>query len=222
MVNILSTKLKNRFIIRPKIKFINWVADNLEQQKRGHVCASLAPSAILAPEGQIDNLTGDVGRVTVGEKSFIRGKLLTFAQGGAISIGDWCYIGHRSEIWSMASISIGNRVLIAHDVKITDSTAHSLDAKERHEHYRHILSKDHPKSWEELPGILATSIVIEDDVWISFGVTILKGVRIGAGSVIAANSFVTKDVPPGMLYRCEVKPIMRLLDPDEHPAELTL
>ena len=51
-------------------------------------------------------------------------------------------------------------------------------------------------------------IVIEDDVWISFGVTILKGVRIGCGSIIAAGSLVTDDVPPGMIYRCKVEPII--------------
>ena len=39
-------------------------------------------------------------------------------------------------------------------------------------------------------------IIIEDDVWISFNATILKGVTIGKGAVIAANAVVTKDVEP--------------------------
>lgn len=38
-------------------------------------------------------------------------------------------------------------------------------------------------------------IVIEDDVWIASNCTIGKGVRIGKGSIIAANSFVNKNVP---------------------------
>jgi len=46
-------------------------------------------------------------------------------------------------------------------------------------------------------GFVASSpIVIEDDVWIGAGVTVLPGVRIGRGSVIGAASVVTKDVPP--------------------------
>jgi maltose O-acetyltransferase len=39
-------------------------------------------------------------------------------------------------------------------------------------------------------------IVIEDDVWIGAGVTVLSGVRIGRGSVVGAGSVVTRDVPP--------------------------
>jgi len=40
------------------------------------------------------------------------------------------------------------------------------------------------------------NIVIDDDVWIGYGVTILSGVHIGQGAVVAAGAVVTKDVPP--------------------------
>jgi len=43
-------------------------------------------------------------------------------------------------------------------------------------------------------------IVVEDGVWICSGCIITKGVTIGRGSVIAANSVVTKDVPPSQMY----------------------
>lgn len=43
-------------------------------------------------------------------------------------------------------------------------------------------------------------IVVEDDVWIGFGVTILSGVRIGQGSVIGAGSIVSKDIPPYCIF----------------------
>lgn len=39
-------------------------------------------------------------------------------------------------------------------------------------------------------------IIVEDDVWIGYGATILSGVRIGQGAVVAAGSVVTKDIPP--------------------------
>ena len=38
-------------------------------------------------------------------------------------------------------------------------------------------------------------IIIEDDVWIGYGATIMSGVHIGKGAVIAANAVVTKNVP---------------------------
>ncbi|MCR5419377.1 MAG: CatB-related O-acetyltransferase, partial [Lachnospiraceae bacterium] len=50
--------------------------------------------------------------------------------------------------------------------------------------------------YEKTDGICRGPIVVKDDVWIGFGVIILSGVTIGQGSVIAAGSIVTKDVPP--------------------------
>ena len=40
------------------------------------------------------------------------------------------------------------------------------------------------------------SIIIEDEVWIGFGVTILSGVRVGKGSIIATGAVLTTNVPP--------------------------
>lgn len=39
-------------------------------------------------------------------------------------------------------------------------------------------------------------VIIEDNAWVAIGVTILPGVRIGEGSIIASCSVVTKDIPP--------------------------
>ncbi|MBS0173537.1 MAG: acyltransferase [Nitrospira sp.] len=111
----------------------------------------------------------------------------------------------------MQSIDIGNRVLISHDVNIHDGTAHSADPVERHAHFRHILERGHPTKVSDMPGVHSSPVVIEDDVWISFGVTILRGVRIGAGSIIAARSIVTEDVPAGVVYRNAIVPIIQPL-----------
>jgi acetyltransferase-like isoleucine patch superfamily enzyme len=45
-------------------------------------------------------------------------------------------------------------------------------------------------------GLTCKPIVIEDDVWIAARVNIIAGVTIGHGSVIAAGSVVTRDIPP--------------------------
>lgn len=177
----------------------------------GNGICRLGEGTMLGPEASIDNIRELPECITLGRNSCCRGRLLTYGHGGRIAIGDWCYVGVRTEIWSMESIEIGNRVLIAHNVNIHDGTAHSLDPVERHTHFRHIIEQGHPTRAEDLPGIHSAPVVIEDDVWISFGVTILRGVRIGAGSVIAAGSLVTDDVPPGMIYRNSIYPFVQPL-----------
>lgn len=200
-----------QFIERLRSRGIAWLARALEAERKrvpgAHQCR-LDTGAALLPEAEINNFSGGPETISVGENSYIRGRLLTYGHGGRITIGAWCYIGLRTEIWSMESVSIGDRVLIAHDVNIHDGTAHSVDAVERHIHFRHIIEKGHPTRADDLPGVDSAPVIIEDDVWISFGVTILRGVRIGRGSVIAAGSLVTRDVPPGQLYRCQVTPLL--------------
>ena len=70
-----------------------------------------------------------------------------------------------------------------------------------------ILSSDHPLhnistypfkvkfTGQKKEAISKGDILIEDDVWIAFRATILSGVKIGQGAVVAAGSVVTKDVP---------------------------
>lgn len=47
--------------------------------------------------------------------------------------------------------------------------------------------------------IIKAPIVIQDNVWIGAGTTVLMGVTIGAGSVVGAHSLVTKDIPIGVV-----------------------
>ena len=52
------------------------------------------------------------------------------------------------------------------------------------------------QSEKTLADLNEKEVVIEDDVWIGFNSTILKGVTIGKGAIIGANCLITKDVPP--------------------------
>lgn len=196
---------------------IRWLARQLDAEKAASGAGpgpglerycTLGPGARLLAEADIHNFAGGPERIQIGPNTHVRGRFMTYGHGGQIRLGEWCYVGVRTEIWSMDSIVIGDRVLISHDVNIHDGTAHSADPQERHEHYKHIIQKGHPTTKEGMPGVFCAPVVIEDDVWISFGVTILKGVRIGRGSIIAAGSLVTQDVPPGVIYRNRVTPII--------------
>jgi len=140
----------------------------------------------------ISNSHVNAASIEIGENSVIGGSLLVFPDGGEIRVGSHCFIGPETRIWSGASVEIGNRVLISHGVNIHDSIAHSISASERHQHFIQILLLANGA----LGNVSKAPVVIEDDVWIGFNATVMKGVRIGRGAVIAAGAIVTKDVAP--------------------------
>ena len=120
-----------RFIKRLRHRAISWLARELaasQQANAGLNNCTLGTGAVLCDEAEIGNFAGGPERIRIGKNTYIRGRLQTYGHGGQVTIGDWCYVGVRTEIWSMASIIIGNRVLIAHDVNIHDGTAHSTNA----------------------------------------------------------------------------------------------
>lgn len=141
---------------------------------------------------KIENLSHNKAAIKVGMKSHILGELRVFPHGGKIEIGDFSYIGSGSKIWSMSHIKIGSRVQVSHNVNIHDNISHSLSAAERHTHFAAITTSMHPKVLNNVPSM---PVFIEDDAWIGFNATILKGVSIGRGAVVGACSVVTKSVP---------------------------
>lgn len=97
---------------------------------------------------------------------------------GVIALGSNVRVNAGCFLVSYASVKIGNDCLIGEYVSIRDAD-HGIDGEGpmRSQAHRHA------------------PVVIEDDVWIGRGAAVLRGVRIGKGAVVGANSVVTKDVP---------------------------
>lgn len=100
-----------------------------------------------------------------------------------ILIGNNCSFGANNHVTAINLIQIGNNVLTGKDVLITDN-AHGESVFE----VLNISPKDR---------LLFSkgTVIIEDNVWIGEKASILPGVHIGEGCIIAANSVVTKDMP---------------------------
>lgn len=182
----------------------------LMQRLLGRATCRLQKGAFLSHTARIKNAFGDSDRIVIGGNSHIRGELMTFGHGGRISIGEWCYVGEGSRIWSAASITIGNRVLISHSANIFDSLTHPLQASARHQQVRQIFEHGHPRkmSLEENP------VRICDDAWIGAGAFVLRGVTVGEGGVVAAGAVVTKDVPPYSIVAGNPAVVVRELSAD--------
>ena len=179
--------------------------------KRGYFSgkALIHESVKFIATARIDNILGDKNAIFIDANTIIGGQLLTFRHGGKIRIGEWCYLGENSRIWSAETVSIGSRVLISHGVNIHDTDSHPINAHERHEHFVSIATTGHPAS---MPNLVSKPIVIEDDVWIGCNALILKGVHIGHGSIIAAGSVVTKSVPEKVIVAGNPAHIIRDLN----------
>lgn len=119
----------------------------------------------------------------------IRGLMFVPNENSKIVIGDNVGISACS-IRAGVSITIGNNVNIGADCLIIDTDAHPHDYMKRRRNYKAKVGL--AKYLEEIPS---APIIIEDDVWIGTRCQILKGVHIGARSIIAAGSIVTKDIP---------------------------
>jgi maltose O-acetyltransferase len=93
-----------------------------------------------------------------------------------ISIGNDTAIGTYCHIWGHGGINIGSNVLIA---------AHCCITSLGHDYTKPLIKNE----------VISKPVVIEDDVWLGYNVTVLPGVTIGKGSVIGAGSVVSKNIP---------------------------
>ena len=104
----------------------------------------------------------------------LKNALLSSLDNAILDIGDGVFINRNTIITAKKSIVIGKGVTIGPNTCIYD--------------HDHDMANKGQFNCE--------SIIIEDDVWCGANVTILKGARIGRGSIIAAGAVVTKSFPP--------------------------
>ena len=97
-----------------------------------------------------------------------------------ITIGRTVFIGYECAFTGHAAIDIADQVMIAHRVNLV-TAGHPVELDQRREY------------------ITAEPIKIGTNVWIGAAATVLAGVHIGEGAVVAAGAVVTHDVPPATL-----------------------
>jgi acetyltransferase-like isoleucine patch superfamily enzyme len=97
-----------------------------------------------------------------------------------ITVGRTVFIGYECAFTGHAAIDIADQVMVAHKVNLV-TAGHPVEPGKRRDY------------------ITAEPIKIDTNVWIGAAATILPGVHVGAGAVVAAGAVVTHDVPPATL-----------------------
>jgi acetyltransferase-like isoleucine patch superfamily enzyme len=141
------------------------------------------PNLILEDYSQINALSEkgiSFGRnVTIGKLAIIMCTGVIANKGVGLEIGDYSAVGAQSFLGCQGGIKLGNNVIMGPGVR--------------------IFSENHNYKDTAVPirlqGETRTGVVIEDDCWVGSGATILDGVTIGTGTLIAAGSVVVNDIP---------------------------
>lgn len=102
----------------------------------------------------------------------------------ALCIGRHCQVNDYVHIGCIDSVKIGDDVLIASKVFITD-------------HNHGSFSDEHEIMLPPAKRALSSrAVIIGDKVWLGENVVVLPGVTIGVGSIIGASAVVSRDIPP--------------------------
>jgi acetyltransferase-like isoleucine patch superfamily enzyme len=152
-------------------------------------------------------------RLQIGDRSIVHANISFEDRGGDIRIGDRSFVG-LANLTCYRRISIGSDVLVSWGVTMVDHDSHNLNwALRRNDVLEWAQER---KDWSNVPH---APVVIADKAWIGFNVTVLKGVTIGEGAVVAACAVVTKDVPPYSLAAGNPAQVIRKLAAGETPRE---
>ena len=117
----------------------------------------------------------DSSFILTGKATIQSGAMVFVGKGKTLKIGRSAFTSN-SKILAHDDITIGDNCIFGWECQIFSGDGHPIYQGEN------IVNKDVP-------------VVIEDNVWVGSRALILKGVRVGKGSIVAAGAVVTKDVP---------------------------
>lgn len=129
--------------------------------------------------------------IRIGDRVRMSG-ISTFCGRSSSSNSPELIVGNNVDIGWQNSINIGTRIVIEDNVRLAGKVflagfpGHPIDAEKR--------AQGLPEEDRQVGDI-----ILEKDVWLATGVTVLAGVRIGTGTIVGAGSVVTHDLPAGVI-----------------------
>jgi maltose O-acetyltransferase len=171
--------------------------------------AVIHPSVKLGLFAKIINRSLTKQNIIIGKNCSLHGVIIC-NKNGKLSIGNYTTIRFKSIVGIEEYISIGNHVIISNNVSIFDNNNHPTSPIKRKNMSESGFESD-LWHWEHSKS---APIIIEDNVWVGQNASILKGVTIGRGSIIAMNAVVTKSVPSFSIVAGNPAKIVKKIDDD--------
>jgi len=160
---------------------------------------ALALAGMIPPftAASVRNALLRAGGITLGHHTGIGGRL--WVAGGSmpasrLAVGDRCFINDGCRFDVSAPVTIGDDVYLGHEVAVL-TTSHEMGP-----------------SWRRAGDTTAAPITIGPGAWVGARATILGGVTVGEGSIVAAGAVVTRSVEPNTLVGGVPAQLIRLLD----------
>jgi acetyltransferase-like isoleucine patch superfamily enzyme len=171
-------------------------------------CVSVGPNFRME---RLPYISGH-GRIVVGRDVRLSGKPSVvfsdrYGRPPELVIGDGSFVGHGCAFHVGSAVRIGRHCLLAGGVQVFDLDGHPLDAAARRAGLPTPADDVHP-------------VEIGDDAWIGSGALILKGVKVGERSIVAARSVVTRDVPPDTIVAGNPARVIRTINPADRAVAI--
>ena len=128
--------------------------------------------------------------INIGNNSLINGRLVTESKNSRIELGNNVFVGGQTILDCLQEINVSDNVLISYECILSDHDSHSIESEKREMDLYRYQNKE--MNWSQ---VRSKPITIKKNAWIGMRSIILKGVTVGEGSIVAAGSVVTKDVP---------------------------
>ena len=161
-----------------------------------------SPAPGLRLGGGMPQILGPL-RMRVGRDCRISGHSTLIGRAGTaeptLIVGDNVDIGWQNTISVGTRVELGDNVRLASGCMLAGFPGHPLDPIAR--------AAGAPDTEDQIGDI-----ILERDVWLATGVMVMAGVRIGHGTVVAAGSIVTRDLPPMVLAAGAPARIVRSLE----------
>lgn len=181
-------RIKNRYTFWDKVKLLNYLIQTKFICRKARI---IRPGFVIRGKKMIDlgsNLTTgyrcriEAFSYELDNKDFDINTKIVFKNN--VQINDEVHIS------AIKSVKIGNDVLIASFVYISDNS---------HGCFKGVSSDTSPYSPPIQRPYFVEPVVIEDRVWLGEGVIVLPGVTIGSGTIVGAHSIVNKSLPPNCI-----------------------